>query len=110
MNEVILEQQKGSAFVGTRVYQLSLSQTLTCCLVSSRIIRLCLCMCASSVFHYMSRKMAMSFVQQLTYVVIMRGRPGKPLNSAAGLPDRVQIPVLPSATSRLLYELLGGVR
>jgi hypothetical protein len=30
--------------------------------------------------------------------------------SAAGLPARVQIPVSPSATSRLLYELLGRVR
>jgi hypothetical protein len=37
-------------------------------------------------------------------------RPGKTLNSAAGLPARVQIPVPPSATSRLLYELLGRVR
>jgi hypothetical protein len=36
-------------------------------------------------------------------------RPGKTLNSAAGLPARVQIPVPPSATSRLLYELLGRV-
>jgi hypothetical protein len=35
--------------------------------------------------------------------------PGKTLNSAAGLPARVQIPVPPSATSRLLYELLGRV-
>jgi hypothetical protein len=37
-------------------------------------------------------------------------RPGKTLNSAAGLPARVQIPVPPSATSRLLYELLVRVR
>jgi hypothetical protein len=37
-------------------------------------------------------------------------RPGKTLISAAGLPARVQIPVPPSATSRLLYELLGRVR
>jgi hypothetical protein len=36
--------------------------------------------------------------------------PGKTLNSAAGLLARVQIPVPPSATSRLLYELLGWVR
>jgi hypothetical protein len=36
-------------------------------------------------------------------------RPGKTLNSAAGLPARVQIPVPPSATSRLIYELLCGV-
>jgi hypothetical protein len=34
-------------------------------------------------------------------------RPGKTLNSAAGLPARVQTPVPPSATSRLLYEQLG---
>jgi hypothetical protein len=32
------------------------------------------------------------------------------VNSAGGLPARVQIPVPPSATSRLLYELLGRVR
>jgi hypothetical protein len=32
------------------------------------------------------------------------------LNSTAGLPARVQIPVPPSAASRLLYELLGRVR
>jgi hypothetical protein len=37
-------------------------------------------------------------------------RPGKTLNSAAGLPARVQIPVPPSATSRPLFELLGRVR
>jgi hypothetical protein len=37
-------------------------------------------------------------------------RPGKTLNSAAGLPARVQNPVLPSATFRLLYELLSRVR
>jgi hypothetical protein len=36
--------------------------------------------------------------------------PAKTLNSAAGLPERVQIPVPPSTTSRLLYELLGWVR
>jgi hypothetical protein len=36
--------------------------------------------------------------------------PGKTFNSAAGLPARVQIPVPTSATSRLLYELLGRVR
>jgi hypothetical protein len=36
--------------------------------------------------------------------------PGNALNSAAGLPAQVQIPVPPSATSRLLYELLGRVR
>jgi hypothetical protein len=35
---------------------------------------------------------------------------GKTLKSAAGPPARVQIPVPPSATSRLLYELLGRVR
>jgi hypothetical protein len=34
----------------------------------------------------------------------------KTLNSAAGLPARVQIPVSPSAASRLLYGLLGRVR
>jgi hypothetical protein len=32
------------------------------------------------------------------------------LSSAAGLPARVQIPVRLSATSRLLYELLGRMR
>jgi hypothetical protein len=37
-------------------------------------------------------------------------RPGKMLNSAVGLPARVQIPVPPSANSRLLYELLVRVR
>jgi hypothetical protein len=37
-------------------------------------------------------------------------RPGKMLNSAVGLPARVQIPVPPSANSRLLYELLRSVR
>jgi hypothetical protein len=36
--------------------------------------------------------------------------PGKTLNSAAGLPARVHIPVLPSATSRLLHELLSRMR
>jgi hypothetical protein len=36
--------------------------------------------------------------------------PGLTLNSAAGLPARVRIPVLPRATSRPLYELLGRVR
>jgi hypothetical protein len=36
--------------------------------------------------------------------------PQKTLNSASCLPARVQIPVPPSATSRLLYELLGRVR
>jgi hypothetical protein len=35
---------------------------------------------------------------------------GMTLNSAAGLLAWVQIPVPPSATSRLLYKLLGGVR
>jgi hypothetical protein len=35
---------------------------------------------------------------------------GMTLNSASGLPVRVRILVLPSATSRLLCELLGGVR
>jgi hypothetical protein len=34
----------------------------------------------------------------------------KLLNRAAGMPARVQIPVPPSATSRLSYELLGRVR
>jgi hypothetical protein len=37
-------------------------------------------------------------------------RPGKTLNSAAGLPARVRIPVPPSATSRLLYQLLDRMR
>jgi hypothetical protein len=43
-------------------------------------------------------------------VLITSTCPGKTLNSAAGLPARVQIPVPPSATSRLLYELLVRVR
>jgi hypothetical protein len=30
--------------------------------------------------------------------------------SHAGMPARVRIPVLPRATFRLFYELLGGVR
>jgi hypothetical protein len=37
-------------------------------------------------------------------------RPGKTCNSAAGLPARIQILVLPSAISRLLHKLLGRVR
>jgi hypothetical protein len=44
----------------------------------------------------------------LLYMLLMFG-PGKTLNSAAGLPARVQIPVPPSATSRFLYELLDRV-
>jgi hypothetical protein len=35
---------------------------------------------------------------------------GKTLNSAAGLAARVRIRILPCATSRLLYKLLGRVR
>jgi hypothetical protein len=45
-----------------------------------------------------------------TFLVLRTSRPVKTLNSAAGLPARVHIPVPPSATSRLLYELLGRVR
>jgi hypothetical protein len=44
----------------------------------------------------------------LIYCLIYR--PGETLNSATGLPARVQIPVPPSVTSRLFYELLGRVR
>jgi hypothetical protein len=46
----------------------------------------------------------------LFFNTIDKIRLGKTLNSAAGLPARVQIPVPPSATSRLLYELLARVR
>jgi hypothetical protein len=37
-------------------------------------------------------------------------RAGKTFNSAGGLPTWVQIPVLPSVTCHLLYELLSRVR
>jgi hypothetical protein len=51
-----------------------------------------------------------SILEQLHCVIGMAAIAVAAHRGAAGLPARVQIPVPQSATSRLLYELLGRVR
>jgi hypothetical protein len=56
------------------------------------------------------RRIQLCLSMMVVCCIQTRSTLGITLNSAAGLPARVRVPVLPSATSRLIYELLGKVR